>query len=360
MKRYERRTFWRFTAIYLLISFFLFLALAIYYYYDQKRLIEDHIAVETTGYASQYREYGDVNLPKGFHVELQPKKILPYPAFIKGKKRYLDTSCAGPDYPGKIVVVSVSESVVDARLTSLRDKIVLFMVIAFVVNIGIAMLLAWVALQPVRREHAEFIRFVDDVVHDLKAPVTAISLNLQGLQQQQQNERLSRLARSVEVITNLYRNLEILLQERSKASAVTLDLHDVSTQLVPQLQAIYPDVRFHLKIPHVTVTMNLQAFERILYNLIGNAAKYAHEKPEVWLGLEGNRFFVRDNGPGMEHPEKMLERYVRHDTTQGGFGLGLDIVRRLSEECGIEFEIVSQKGKGTTFWFDISPFLNKQ
>jgi two-component system OmpR family sensor kinase len=301
-----------------------------------------------------------VDLPEGFHAELQPKKTLPYPAFIKEKKRYLDTSCAGSDYPGKIVVVSVDGSIIDARLAALRDKIVLFMLIAFVVNIGIAMLLAWVALQPVRREHAEFIRFVDDVVHDLKAPVTVISLNLQGLQKACQNERLSRVARSVEVITNLYRNLEILLQERSKSSAVTLDLHDVSTQLVPQLQAIYPDVRFHLDIPHVSVTMNLQAFERIMYNLIGNAAKYAHETPEVWLGLKGNRFFVRDNGPGMERPEKMLERYARHDTTRGGFGLGLDIVRRLSEECGIDFEIVSKKGKGTTFWFDISPFLNRE
>lgn len=107
---------------------------------------------------------------------------------------------------------------------------------------------------------------------------------------------------------------------------------------------------------------------QVLLNLIENAMKYAtaaDRKPEISLtvsereadGKSGIAFAVCDNGPGIEarHLPRLTERFYRveNGSNATGYGLGLAIVRHITDRHEGRFIVESEVGKGTccTVWF---------
>ncbi|MFT5659517.1 MAG: two-component system OmpR family sensor kinase [Sulfurimonas sp.] len=355
MRVNEKKSLFRFILIYLTISLLLFISLAYYYYDDQKRLIEDSLALEMSLYGGEFRDLGKEKFPEGFEVKVLQKDSYPYPAFIKNKDSYISTSCGGFDYQSKIIVIEAKPSILQKRVKELKEKLYYFMGIAFIVNFFISIFLSWISLRPVRESNLEFRRFLDDVIHDLNAPISAIDINLENLANKYEDKQIIRISRSVETIKNLYLNLEVLLQKRHKNIVEPVNISKACEHIVYQLQPLFPNVCFKLNVPDLIVNVNSFVFERILVNLVENAAKYTKEKPIVTLGIdEKQRFYVKDNGPGMHTPNDFLERSVQSSTKNSGYGLGLSIVKRLSDECGIKLSIESRIDEGTIIYFDIS------
>ncbi len=358
MKYHEKQTFIRFVLVYLSISFLLFISLAMLYYFDKKRDFENQLAVETSKYAQEYRDFEEADTPKGISIHLEKKGKLPYPAFIKDGETYKNTSCAGPIDRNKIIVVSVKKELVQKRLEKLQKRIIQGMLLLFAVNLVIGLILAYFALQPVRKANEQFLEFVDDVIHDLNAPVSALTINAQSLARECANSKIERILRSLESVQNIYKNLSVLLQERNKPEYKVIDLKESCDEVLKQLQTIYPKVVFELALPTLSIRVNPAAFERILTNLIENSVKYAKENPKIKIGLEDGRFFyIQDNGIGFEDADFLKSRYNQSKKSNKGFGLGLSIVKRLSEECGINLQVRSKVNEGTVFYFDITSLI---
>ena len=106
---------------------------------------------------------------------------------------------------------------------------------------------------------------------------------------------------------------------------------------------------------------------QILVNLLGNSIKFTASGEivvRVWCDApEGSdlrvRFEVRDTGIGIEvtKQERIFEPFEQAEGTRarrfGGTGLGLSIVSRLVAAMGGSIDLVSERGKGTIFRFDI-------
>ena len=360
MNASEKKSFLRFMSIYLAVTGLLFAAVSLYYYYDQTQQIEDTLARQMREYGSLYRN-GKTTVPSSdFRIELLPKKALPYPAFLEANGTYVSTSCGGMDFPGSIIAVSARPETIASRTRAIKIKIALFMAIAFIVNLLAAFVLAHISLRPVREKNREFREFVDDIVHDLNAPISAISINLESLLPQCDEKKIVRIGRSVDTIRNLYSNLEVMLRSRYKSTPQTINVMQEVSAIVDQLRPLYPEMRFVLHPSPVEVTMDTFAFERIVVNLVQNASKYTEKEPVVTIGIdERHRLYIADNGIGIETPQRLLERARQSSDYNPGYGLGLTIVKKLSEECGIPFTIRSKPGKGTIFYFDLTSLLQR-
>ena len=96
--------------------------------------------------------------------------------------------------------------------------------------------------------------------------------------------------------------------------------------------------------------------DRVLDNLIGNAAKYGAGKPiEVRLRGAADRVLleVRDHGIGIDPADhaRVFERFERAVSRKqfSGLGLGLWISRKIVEAHGGSISLVSERGAGSTF-----------
>lgn len=118
-----------------------------------------------------------------------------------------------------------------------------------------------------------------------------------------------------------------------------------------------------------TVYCDKNAMFQIMANFIGNAIKFspANSKIHVSTAQEDDavRFSVRDEGPGICKDEKKLlfnEFQTLSTKPTGGeksTGLGLAIVKKLVTLHGGQVGVTCDLGKGSTFYFDLSPYAEK-
>src|SRR5262249_15718005 len=110
----------------------------------------------------------------------------------------------------------------------------------------------------------------------------------------------------------------------------------------------------------VPVEADPHRLAQVLWNLLNNAAKYTPEGGKIWLraGLEGGKAVVRGKDTGMGIPREMLPKvfdlFTQMDRTldraEGGLGIGLTLVRRLTEMHGGTVQATSEgPGHGSEF-----------
>jgi PAS domain S-box-containing protein len=124
------------------------------------------------------------------------------------------------------------------------------------------------------------------------------------------------------------------------------------------------DQRMHelsISLPQETLWLNADAarLEQVVVNLLTNAAKYTEEKGHIWLSVQVEDdecvLRVRDTGVGIAPAllPKIFDLFTQAerslDRSQGGLGIGLALVQRLTELHGGRVEVHSSVGQGSEF-----------
>lgn len=143
---------------------------------------------------------------------------------------------------------------------------------------------------------------------------------------------------------------------------------DVATLLLTR--ASEKDIDIHVRIsPELPETLvgDPERLRQILVNLVGNAVKFT-DKGHIYIDVDSNvidhtnvklKFSVIDTGVGIgkEQCAEVFKQFSQVDTSNtrkhDGTGLGLSIVSSLVELMDGKVGVTSQKGEGSTFWFDI-------
>jgi signal transduction histidine kinase len=113
--------------------------------------------------------------------------------------------------------------------------------------------------------------------------------------------------------------------------------------------------------PELEVEADERGFERIMVNLLTNAAKYSSEDSPIRVSatrVNGNAVLsVEDEGIGVppDEQEQVFERFYQSSLVSGkrGTGVGLSIVRRYVELQGGRVWVESEPGSGSTFSFTL-------
>ncbi|HEY7885245.1 MAG TPA: ATP-binding protein [Cellvibrionaceae bacterium] len=124
---------------------------------------------------------------------------------------------------------------------------------------------------------------------------------------------------------------QVLIQQPGDMGALVQQLQNSIADLSPRIDFQLVD---YLRGEHVYCEWPLM--ERVVHNILSNAARYAHSRVKTTLSFDHEQLEVRieDDGPGIpeEDRERVFDSFVRlrkTNTEVKGFGLGLAIVRRI-------------------------------
>jgi two-component system OmpR family sensor kinase len=101
--------------------------------------------------------------------------------------------------------------------------------------------------------------------------------------------------------------------------------------------------------PNVILQIDRNDAIRLVDNLISNAIKYNRSKGILHVVLTEKQFSVKDTGIGIRSKDlqTILQRFKRANKSEGGFGIGLDIVNQVVNSYGFVLEVRSKESKGT-------------
>ncbi|MBL7924767.1 MAG: PAS domain-containing protein [Bacteroidia bacterium] len=222
-------------------------------------------------------------------------------------------------------------------------------------------------MKNLEKTNAELDKFAYVVSHDLKAPLRAIG-NLTGWIEEDMGERLPlEIKDHFNTIKGRVVRMEGLINgilDYTKASKKAGELLPfASDELVREsIDLIGPPANAIINVRDNLPKMKAERvkLQQVFLNLIHNAIKYNDKEDiQVEIGCEDNgdawRFFVRDNGPGIEarYHEKIFvifQTLNARDEVESR-GVGLAIVKKIIEEEGGKIWVDSEKGKGATFYF---------
>lgn len=180
------------------------------------------------------------------------------------------------------------------------------------------------------------------VAHELRTPIFRLRLQLDMLQQAPEQERQELMQGIAEDIDELDTLVEELLEyARMERTEAKLELSQISLNhwLAAQIEHLRPEspLALGLQLPSQIIPQEVdeRLFSRALHNLVRNAFHHAKRQVQVSLIQQGTNIhiLVEDDGPGVapEEREQIFSPFTRLNSSrsQGGYGLGLSIVREV-------------------------------
>lgn len=240
--------------------------------------------------------------------------------------------------------------------------------------VGIASALGFVLskriMVPIEKNYEEQVRFVQDASHEMRTPLAVLQGRLELIAKSQGDsvhDHLMSLSQMMAEIRSLERLNSDLLQ-LSKMD-LTTDLCTVSKPLSSELEDLldyYNDLAEirekvflgHIHQPELEVTWDFAKVKRMIHILTENAFKYTGEDGKIELDIFSKNgkveIVVKDNGIGIKKEDlpMIFERFYRSPAVRAtdieGSGIGLSLLKAISEKTGATLHFDSAEGEGTT------------
>jgi signal transduction histidine kinase len=266
---------------------------------------------------------------------------------------------------------TVIAQTINAEIQQMDIAIGVWLIIAMVLS---AYLLAGITLRPVRRAMERQKRFMANISHELRTPITVMRANAEAtlladgtptreeLTDTVKNnlEELDRMAKIIEFLFN-FSNIENRL---AKLALENVDIVEQARKAVGLMRRFADEKNIAIAlsgVPAATVTGNATAIEEMVLNLVKNAITYTPAGGAVEILIIKKNFgattlSVRDAGIGIPPKDipNIFEAFYRGDGVvsikrdSGSVGLGLAIVKEIATFHGAAVGVESEVGKGTT------------
>lgn len=380
----EREALKRFVTLFIILNTLFLLIISSMYYYYQKTIFTElrydsmiHYAKSRINhvYGSQTVEELKSNLLHSPHdprfeigfldtghnliYSSDPNLTFPFKMGIheyKGHYIYIDTIKL--EHLTSIRYIVIQAQTVEPQLKKTRQSIYLILIFS-ILFLSLAMYtLSKLFLLPVRETISKLDRFIRDTTHELNTPLTVITMSLEQLRKSplaaDQSRPIERIDVASRTISNLYNDLTFfLMYGQNKNLIVPIDLAILFTERIDYFRPIAASKKITLDFELQTSTLSIdrEKMVRLIDNLLSNAIKYNKPAGKITITLAENTFSIEDTGIGIpqEKIDLIFNRYTRFDEANGGFGIGLNLVKMICREFDLRIQVHSKVGFGTTF-----------
>ncbi len=217
---------------------------------------------------------------------------------------------------------------------------------------------------------------ISNISHDLKTPITAIKGYCEGIMDGVASSP-ERMEKYIRTIYNKANDMDRLIDELTFYSKIDtnkipyaftkLDIGsyfaDCVEELTMELEAKNITLNYYNYVEAgTTIIADTEQLKRVVNNIVGNSVKYLDKRRGLLIiRLKDVGDFVQieieDNGKGIAQKDlpSIFDRFYRADSSrnssQGGSGIGLSIVKKIVEDHGGKIWATSKEGIGTVMHF---------
>lgn len=213
---------------------------------------------------------------------------------------------------------------------------------------------------------------IANMSHDLRTPLTMIggySEVIRDLPGEDTKENIQVIIDETKRLTNLVNNildLSKLQANTEELKTEQFNLTDLIRSTVTRLNKMIENDNYEIIFEsneEVFVNADHDKINQVIYNILGNAIHYTGEDKKVYVRqivLDNRvRIEVEDTGKGIKQEDipYVWDRYYQlkknHKRQELGTGLGLSIVKGILELHSASYGVLSEKGKGAIFYFEL-------
>jgi len=216
------------------------------------------------------------------------------------------------------------------------------------------------------RDLSEFAYIVS---HDLKAPLRAIGQLSQWLSEDYHESLDEEGRKNLDMLNGrvkrMYRLIDDILAYsragRNYERGEQVDIMRLTEEVIDSLM-VPENIRVEIENQLPVITGSRIHFQQVIQNLLSNSIKFM-DKPEGYISIgcdkQDNfwRFRIKDNGPGIDskYSKKIFQIFQTLASNQDpeSTGIGLTLVKKIVEQYKGKIEMVSEVGKGCTFYFTL-------
>ena len=228
------------------------------------------------------------------------------------------------------------------------------------------------------RENKELI---SNISHDLKTPITAIKGYVEGIMDGVADTP-EKMERYIKTIYNKANEMDLLINELTLYSKIDTNripynfttisakgyFTDCAEDLSIELDSKGAQFVYHNWMEEDSkVIVDPEQLRRVINNIVSNSLKYTDKSERViTMDVRDVGDFIQvelgDNGKGISAKDlpNIFDRFYRTDasrnSSKGGSGIGLSIVKKIVEEHGGKIWATSEEGKGTTMYFVVRKY----
>ncbi len=226
---------------------------------------------------------------------------------------------------------------------------------------------------------------ISNISHDLKTPITAIKGYMEGILDGVADTP-EKMDKYIKTVYNKANDMDRLINELTLYSGIDnnripynfhrINVADYFGDCVEEvgldLESKNIELNYsNLVAPDTKIIADPEQMKRVISNIIGNSIKYIDKEKgvidiRILDEVDSIRIEIEDNGKGIESKDlpKIFERFYRTDasrnSSKGGSGIGLSIVKKIIEDHGGYIWATSKEGEGTCMHFVIRKYKELQ
>lgn len=246
-------------------------------------------------------------------------------------------------------LVAVKRADVKVKLLALKAQILLVSLAVLAVILLIAYLIIRLSLRPLYAKIEFLDGFIRDTTHEINTPLSVILMSIE-LFKTDPEKYLGNIKTAASTISNLYEDLTILRLNKKYEESQEINLAQILSERLEffSLNLRQKNINLSVDIKDVTLVTSKFKVRKIVDNLLSNAVKYANEGGNISVKLDKKAMIIANSGQGIakENLPHIFDLYTRFDETSGGFGIGLNIVKKFCDE--LKFKISCKSSQGLT------------
>jgi len=352
----EKKSLKRFLLVYIASTLFLVVIGEFFYYkskyndivYSQVKELKNSLNVFLI---NKKRFFINKPLPDDFQIAVFRNKIFLYgnfkPKEINFNKEFwikdgfLYYVYLIPKGRGRVEIVARKKFDL-LEVNKLKKDLLIFTILATIFITIIAFILGKIFLSPLKRNVILLEDFIRDATHEMNTPISSILANIEILNMKGINlKELKRIEVSAKRLEKIFKDLSFLrLNHKVKKDIKTLNLKTILQDRLEFFDSLIENkhLKIRLDLEELLIRADKEDIIRVFDNLISNAIKYSNLNETIYIELKDNYFLIKNKGK-IKNLKNLTQKFYRENKNEGGFGLGLYIVKKICEVYNFDFKI---------------------